>query len=74
MSNHHCGDACNAAVQTALDSCIAWTSTLGGDQNATHAAAAAETCMKHEQLAKVGRCRLTVSKRVFTESACSFSA
>ena len=54
MSNHHCGHECNVAVQTALDSCIEWTSSLSGDQYATNAAAA-ETCMKHEQLAK-GAC------------------
>ena len=54
MSNHHCGNECNVAVQTALDSCIEWTGTISGDQYAA-TAAAAETCMKHEQLAK-GMC------------------
>jgi hypothetical protein len=55
-SNHFCASECNAAVQTALDTCVAWTNTLhAGDYAAS--TAAAEACLKREQGAKVRRCR-----------------
>jgi len=39
-SNHFCADECNAAVQSALDTCVAWTNTLHVGAYAASTAAA----------------------------------
>ena len=61
-SNHFCADDCNAAVQSALDTCVAWTNTLHvGDYEAS--TAAADACITREQTAK-GVCKAAAAKCV----------
>jgi hypothetical protein len=60
-SNHFCADDCNAAVQSALDTCVAWTNTLHvGDYAAS--TAAADACMTREQTAK-GVCKAAAAAK-----------
>jgi hypothetical protein len=62
MSNSFCAPECNQAVQSALDSCVAWTDTLHAEDYAA-STSAAEACINREQAAK-GECKASSAKCV----------